>query len=164
MKKQLVIRVIIYLHLVFIFGLLQVSCQTDSEESLRIHGYQKEVPVTIAVKEFNQRAQMDSVGKNQKPLNEEELLAAIRGWNLGSDSIDPAVFLTFKKIADTGLMPIGSYIRFISGLIALDGYDIDVWFVELRVGLNRYPADLAEMPIYLRRIRTEYISSRPNVK
>lgn len=57
-------------------------------------------------------------------------------------------------------MPKGSFIRFIPGLIAVHGFDIDVWWIDVQVALDRYPTDLKDVPQYAYRVRTSFVRSR----
>jgi len=45
-------------------------------------------------------------------------------------------------------------------LIAVDGYDIDVWWIDLQLDLDKYPTDLADQPMRTYRLRTVYVNSR----
>ncbi|MDQ6663497.1 MAG: hypothetical protein M3Z23_03795 [Acidobacteriota bacterium] len=138
------------------------SKERTRQDELARAGYLSAVPLGQAVEEFNRRAAGDSVGRLQPPLTAEEVAAAIRAWDKTEARLPGAVFQAFQKIARTGTMPKGSYIRFIPGVIAVNGFDIDVWWVDLQIALDKYPTDLADVPMYMRRIRTTYVSSRPN--
>ncbi len=136
--------------------------QTPSEYDLSIHGYPKDLAIVEAIKDFNARAQRDAIGRTQPPLTVPEVMAALRAMDPSSKEMPPQEFETFQRIAQTGVIPTGSFIRFISKRVALNGYDIDVWWINLQIELDKYPADLADAPMYVCRIRTTYVSSRPH--
>lgn len=146
---------------VFLIACGIAAGQIHDDELARV-GYASGVPLAQAVEEFNRRASGDAVGRLQPPLKAEEVVAAIRGWDKTEAHMGVPVFAVFQKIAKTETMPKGSYIRFIPGLIAVNGFDVDVWWIDLQVGLDKYPTDLVDVPMYMRRIRTTYVSSRPH--
>ena len=136
--------------------------QPPSEHELAIHGYPRDLPIVDAIRDFNTRAQRDSIGRTQPLLTVSEVIAALRAMDTSSKEMPRQQFETFQRIAQTGVIPRGSVIRFISRRIALNGYDIDVWWINLQIDLDKHPADLADAPMYVCRVRTTYVSSRPH--
>jgi len=124
-------------------------------------GCPAEVSLARAVRDFNRRAALDSTGRRQPPLRVEEVVAAIRCWDREEQPVSDSLFKVFLTIANTRRLPKGSYIFFIPGVVAINGYDVDAWWIDLRLGLDQYPTDMADMPVIGRRIRTIYITSRP---
>ena len=131
-----------------------------SEADASVHGYPAITPLQSAVGEFNTRAQRDSIGKLQPPLTSAEVVAALRALGQGHSTIPSAQYKVLHSIADTSVLPKGAYLRFTPGLIAVDGYDIDVWWIDLQLDLDKYPTDLADQPMHTYRLRTMYVNSR----
>jgi hypothetical protein len=131
----------------------------NKEYELSINGYPNEIPITAAVEEFNKRAKADSTGSTQPPLTVEELKAAIRGWSETDNPYNDTIFVAFQNIVKTGMMPKGSYLYFIPGLVGINGCNVSVWWINLNINLDKYPRDLVEVPQYSYRIRTVFISS-----
>jgi hypothetical protein len=67
----------------------------------------KVLTLADAVKDFNQRAQRDAIGKDQPALTEDEVVAAIRGWVRKEVPAPDAVYQTYQTIADTKMLPEG---------------------------------------------------------
>jgi hypothetical protein len=86
-----------------------------------------------AVKEFNQRAQKDAIGKDQPALTEDEVIAAIRGWirKEGPPATDE-VYKIYQTIADTRKLPEGAELSFIKRWLRKQ-YSFDVWWVDLEI-------------------------------
>jgi len=120
-----------------------------------------DVSVAEAVKEFNQRAQQDPVGKTQPPLTEDELVAAIRGWIPDEHPGCGPFLASFKKVAATGVLPVGIYLNFVPGWKGYNGYDYCVWWIDLFVPGT--PEQQAQHHWgYNFRLRAQMISSRPH--
>ena len=136
----------------------RVQASHDDDRFLR--GYPKDLPIAEAVEDFNTRAQRDSTGRRQTPLTVPEVIAALRAMDSTSKALPHGELEVFRRIAHTGVMPKGSFLRFISKRIALNGYDFEVWWINLQIELDKYPAELADVPLYVCRIRTTYVSSR----
>src|SRR4028119_926192 len=133
----------------------------DPRYLLRTRGYAKAISLAYAVNEFNRRARRTGIGKAQRPLTVEEVLAAIRDWSPEEDPIEPSMFEELQRAAKVGQMPKGAYLSFSSGSVSRNGYDIDAWNIHLRVGLDKYPDDEVGVPTYGVLVRRQYIASRP---
>jgi hypothetical protein len=127
---------------------------------LSVHGYPSATPLQSAVDDFNARAQRDPIGRSQPPLTSAEVAAALRALGQNHSAIPHTQYTLLQSIANTSILPRGAYIRFIPRLIAVDGYDIDVWWIDLQLDLDKYPTDLADQPMHIYRIRTKFVSSR----
>jgi len=127
-----------------------------------VNGYPVNFPVQQAVDEFNARAKNDSIGNRQPLLTSYELLAALRGYDRDMNPVSDSIFDKFQNIARSGIVPKGAFLRYLRGLRAINGYDVDAWWIELQIELDKYPNDLAGVPQYIYRIRTTYISSKPH--
>ena len=125
----------------------------------RLRGYPKELTVADAISEFNAMAGCHPIGKNEPPLNVEELLAAIRSISLKDRAKRPWISQRYKRISEEGIVPLGSYIDYRLGVVNHHGYDISEWSIYLNIGLDKYPGDIVGNPTFTAIIRKQYISS-----
>jgi hypothetical protein len=147
--------------LLLIFGVLGLSARGDGLADVPYYASTTDVSIAEAVKQFNVRAQADAVGKTQPPLTSDEVIAAIRGWIPEEHPKCEYYLPQFRKIAETGIIPVGSYLDFIPGWIGYQGYDYEVWWVDLFVpGTAEQKA--AHHAGYRFRLRAQMISSRPH--
>jgi hypothetical protein len=123
-------------------------------------GYPKDVALSLAVDDFNKRAQLDEDGKSQPSLKVDEVLAAIRGWSRQEEPIEPVAFEEFQQIAAKGIMPKGSFLDFGKGADGRNGYDTDAWSIYLYIRLDKYPRDQVGTESFSRLIRMQYITTR----
>jgi RNA polymerase sigma factor (sigma-70 family) len=113
-----------------------------------------ESPLAKAVREFNQKAKGDPIGEKQSPLTEAEVIAAIRCWDRERDPVSDSTYRAYQKIADTGELPPGAELSFIT--YCGTHYDskeceCDVWWVDLQLPRSTF------------RIRDQKIAFRPYV-
>jgi hypothetical protein len=108
-----------------------------------------------AVAAFNERARNDETGKQQPPLTEEEVVAAIRGWIRERVKASGEVYAAYQRIADTGRLPEGAELDFTTGWVGFRGYDFDVWWIDLTIRTG--PASG-----YTYRIRDRKLRCRPS--
>ena len=128
------------------------------------NGFPKEIPLEEAVAVFNRFAQCSKIGKAQPPLRAEEVAASIRMWVCERDAPfedKKRACEEFRKIAETGKMPKGSFIDVAGGTSNYRGYDVDAWQIYLNIRLDKYSNDLKDVPSFSRLIRLNYISSKP---
>jgi hypothetical protein len=137
------------------------SAQSHAVADPSVHGYPAQSSIQDAIKEFNARASRDPVGRTQPALTQAEVVAALRAFAQNPNAIPHAQLVRLQSIASSNMLPKGAYLRFIPGLMAVGGYDIDVWWIDLQLDLDKYPTDLADEPMHTYRIRTVYVSSRP---
>lgn len=123
-----------------------------SVETARSDG--EEVLLSRAVKDFNEKAKKDTIGKDQSALTEDEVVAAIRGWIRTRHPASDAVYGAYQKIAATGVLPPGAGLSFTTGWQGFNGFDFEVWWIDLQVPNERGLG-------YVFRIRDRKISSRP---
>jgi hypothetical protein len=128
---------------------------------LTMNGYAEDVSVSRAVEDFNRFAQCHQLGKTQPPLTVDEFLAAIRDADPAEEKIQPWVYKLYRRISKTQMMPKGTFIDFGLGAINERGYDINLWSIELYVGLDKYTRERKGNPFFRRTIRRQYISSEP---
>lgn len=112
-----------------------------------------------AVREFNQKARLNPLGSKQPPLTEEEVIAAIRGWIRSDVKASDAVYETYQQIASTGALPANAELGFTTRWTTRNGFDFDVWWVDLT--LNDFPQPGQG---YGYRIRDRKIRSEPAEK
>jgi hypothetical protein len=87
-----------------------------------------------AVKSFNEQAKTEIfVGRNQPPLTEEEVVAAIRGWIRKQAPVDNDTYAIYEKIASTKMLPARATITFTTRWEGYNGYNFDVWWIDLSV-------------------------------
>jgi hypothetical protein len=90
------------------------------------------VPLQKAIADFNAQAALDPIGKDQPPLTEEEVLAAIR---LAEPSDFPAApvftFQAFKQIATTRSLPRDASVDLLTGIDPGNDFVFDVWYVRI---------------------------------
>src|SRR5262245_61220186 len=114
----------------------------------------KVVTLAEAVKEFNRRAQDNATGKTQPPLTEDEAVAAIRGWIREQVPATDEVYKAYQTIADTKKLPEGATLTFTTRWSGFNGYEFDVWWVDLNI---RTGADTG----YTFRLRDQKLRCRP---
>ena len=86
-----------------------------------------------AVKEFNQRAQKNGIGNDQPALTEDEVVAAIRGWDRTRIPATDEVYQIYQTIADTHTLPDGAKLRFTTGWSGFNNHEFDVWWIDLDI-------------------------------
>jgi len=138
-----------------------VSAQGRIAADPSVHGYPAQSSIQDAVQDFNARASRDPIGRSQPTLTPAEVVAALRAFAQDPSAMPHAQLARLQSIAAGNTLPKGAYLRFIPGLMAVGGYDIDVWWIDLQLDLDKYPTDLADQPMHTYRIRTVYVSSRP---
>jgi hypothetical protein len=113
-------------------------------------------PLADAVDEFNEKAQKDSIGKEQPPLTEDEVIAAIRGWDQKQTPVSDKVYKTYRLIADSKMLPEGATLTFTTKWSNKD-FNFDVWRVDLNVKTG--PQEGFTCPIRDRKLRSRIIST-----
>jgi len=91
------------------------------------------------------------------PLTEDEVIAAIGGWNREKQKIDDTTYRTFREIADARVLPPGATLRFSSFWhqdAEQDEYEFLVWWIDLDVMTG-------ENTGYTFRIRDATLDRRP---
>ena len=107
-----------------------------------------------AVKDFNQRAKQNATGKDEPALTEDEVIAAIRGWIRERVKVEDDVYRAYQKMADTKTLPPGARLDFTTRWLGFNGYDYDVWWIDLSIKTG-------ENTGYTFRIRARMIRSQP---
>ena len=99
---------------------------------------ERSVAMRDAVKDINSRAKRDEVGKTQDPLTVDEVIAAIRLWDRKSMKVDDKTYAIFQEIASSQKLPPEAQFDFITRCNQCNGYNIEVWWVDLEVDRYRY--------------------------
>ena len=116
------------------------NCLIGKEPHRR--GYASEIPITLAVAEFNDRAALSEIGKKQRPLTEVEIVAALLvsepDGRRRTDKEDKQWLASGAK----KVLPKGAYIRFQTAQVfsALSGggrTEVVMWAIWLEFGLNQ---------------------------
>jgi uncharacterized protein (TIGR03067 family) len=82
-----------------------------------------------AVKEFNQRARWN---ETEPALTEDEVVAAIRGWNREQHPATDKVYKTYQTIADTKKLPAEATLTYTTKCTG-NRLEFDVWWVDLNI-------------------------------
>jgi beta-lactamase regulating signal transducer with metallopeptidase domain len=110
-------------------------------------------PLAEAVKEFNAKAQSNPIGRSQPPLTEDEVIAAITGWQRDEGIVSDEVYAIYQKIAETRTLPAEATLDSTTSWV-MPSRSFDVWWIDLVV---------KNTPIsgYAHRIRDVKLRSRP---
>lgn len=93
----------------------------------------KTKPLSAAVQEFNQQALTDRAGKDQPPLTEDEVVAAIRGWNRKQIPAIDEIYQIYQTIADTKQLPADATLSYTTEWSGFNEFDFEVWWVDLNI-------------------------------
>jgi RNA polymerase sigma factor (sigma-70 family) len=88
-----------------------------------------------AIKALNTKAAHNPIGKDETPITEPEVIAAIRAAKRPEDSaVTDKLFDAFKKIAETKQMPPGAELQAVGGVWDPGtAFVYDVWWVRLQM-------------------------------
>lgn len=88
-----------------------------------------------AVGTFNERALKNPIGKEQPPLTEEEVIAAIRWSDLDRKQlpVSDEEYRAFRNIADTRRLPKGSEFEVLTGFEPNQKFVFEAWSVRIRM-------------------------------
>jgi hypothetical protein len=141
--------------------------------AVRAGGYSHEVSLAAAIEDFNREHERWIDGGRLARLEESEVVAALLCWNRGEwnrrsiqslkdEQYDDRIYDAFRRIATTRVMPKGSRFELVGSCTrCLSGPNVVSSVILLRIGLDRFPADLADVPCYSRQIRRTYSLSGP---
>ena len=83
---------------------------------------------------FNAKALEHAIGRDQPPLTEDEVVAAIQLADHKEHAESPhATFDAFKRIADTRQLPPQGEFEFLDGIDPGEEVVFDVWYVRIRL-------------------------------
>lgn len=119
-------------------------------------------PLAAAIQAFNAQHQADSIGKDQPPLTEDEVIAAIHNWETKSMEADVtrAEFDAFHAIANTHVLPANSEFEVIKGFQPNDNFEFEAWSVRIRMPRQSKPGWTYAFTIRDRLIRSRRIDNR----
>lgn len=86
-----------------------------------------------AIEIFNVQTADDPIGSAQQPLNEAEVVAAIRFWSDPEAPVSAEMLSSFKKIAETRKLPDNAVFEKLTGYDLGGDYVFDVWSVRIRI-------------------------------
>lgn len=118
---------------------------------------EKPVSLADAIAEFNDRAAANLIGRDQPPLTEDEVIAAIRGIDREHGRprrMSDEVYEALQKIAATRMLPSNAQLEFTNSWITRNGFHITVWWADLVIMTG-------EKTGYGYRLRDRKVSSRP---
>ncbi len=116
-------------------------------------------PLAEAIEAFNVKAASDPIGREQPPLTEDEVVAAILWSDLNkTEKVTKNEYRAFRQIADTRRMPKSSEFEVLTGFQPNDSVEFQAWSVRIRM-----PRQVEDMPggTYAFSIRDRRIASRP---
>ena len=112
------------------------------------------IPLAETIKAFNAKAAVDAIGKDQPPLTEDEVVAAIRARERPRDpELSDMIYRTLQQIAESRQFPANAEFESLNGRSDGD-YFFDLWSV--RINVDRTPA----AGVYTLVIRDQVIRSR----
>ncbi len=116
------------------------------------------IPLAAAIREFNEAHMHDAIGKDQPPLTEDEVVAAIRSWQYHRNDapVTNAEFEAFQQIANTRSLPKGFQFELLTDFEPGDGYRYRIWSVRIVMQRTAKPGWT-----YAFEIRRQYVSCSP---
>jgi len=120
------------------------------------------VPLPEAIEAFNKKAANDYIGKDEAPLTEEEVIAAIRASVRPSKpAVSDNLYNAFKQIAETRQLPPGAVLENNGGLHDPGGeFVYDVWKVRIWMPMEAgvtYSFGIRERTIRSRTLKEELV-------
>jgi hypothetical protein len=110
-----------------------------------------------AVQGFNARAKSNPIGKDEPPLTEDEVVAAIRGWIREQSPATDQVYSIYQAIADQRRLPTAAALDFCTSWTGHNAHHFDVWWIDLSIRTPETPNSLG----YNLRIRDRKLRCRP---
>jgi len=88
-----------------------------------------------AIRVFNDRYARDPIGRDQPPLTEDEVVAAIRWWDWRRDELPVAEgeYRAFRKIAETRTLPKDAELEVLTLFQPDEQREFDAWSVRIRM-------------------------------
>ena len=149
-RSYMTMAVILTVFLIF------VSIPFASEQRLKSE-QSGGMPLSQAVKQFNERTMKNKTGKTQPALTEDEVVACVRAWIQTSCSVTDEILSQYQQIADTKILPGGFSLDFHTGHTS-DPYHFDVWWIDLDLKLPKGSDGLSY--IYSCRLRDRKLRCR----
>lgn len=114
------------------------------------------IPLSQAVKQFNERAMKNKTGKAQPALTEDEVVACVRSW-IQHSSLTNEILSRYQQIADKKILPRDFSLDFHTEMTS-DPYHFDVWWIDLDLKLPKGSDGLSY--IYSCRLRDRKLRCR----
>ncbi len=114
---------------------LEVKADPPKENDPKDDKDDAQTSLSSAIKALNRKALNDSIGKEETPITEQEVIAAIRAAKRPKDSaVTDKLFDAFKKIAETKQLPPGAELEAVGGIWDPGtAFIYDVWWVRVRM-------------------------------
>ncbi|MES2788872.1 MAG: hypothetical protein V4719_04565 [Planctomycetota bacterium] len=93
--------------------------------------FERSLPLSEAVENFNSRAAQNEVGKSQTPLTVDEVATAIRSAGRHQLPLIEHQRRLIHAVAETQQLPAYSGLKFTTTWFAPSGYRCEVWWVDL---------------------------------
>ena len=91
-------------------------------------------PLAEAIEEFNVKAASDPIGRDQPPLTEDEVVAAILWSDLNkTEKVTDKEYRAFRQIAETRRLPKGSEFEVMKGFRPNADIEFKAWSVRIRM-------------------------------
>lgn len=92
-------------------------------------------PLSTALRQFQETAARDPIGRDETPLTEDEIIAAIRRTTrpLVVPEVSPELFAAFQRIAATRQLPANAAFESLNSYDLGGDYVYDVWSVRIRM-------------------------------
>jgi hypothetical protein len=115
-----------------------------------------ERPLAAAIQEFNLKQRSSEIGRDQPPITEDEVIAALRWWKTKRNEVDLTneEFQGFQAIADTRILPKEAEFEVLTGFRPNQEFEFDAWSVRIRM------PRLSKPGTYAFTIRDRWIHSR----
>ncbi|MBC8102188.1 MAG: hypothetical protein H7Z41_06345 [Cytophagales bacterium] len=144
-----------------LFALTSVSqAQTDqlpqvSQIPSRGSSKSQGTELAVAIKAFNAKSVGDPIGKQQSPLTDEDVVAAIRLMDRKDHPLAPdTIFSSLERIAQTNKLSAGVEFEALTSLDPGGDFVFDTWYV--RINLPKEDGGIYSFPV-----RSRIVRSRP---
>lgn len=151
MNRQFYITIVAVLTVFLIFASM-LFASVRLPDSTQSDG----IPLSRAVKQFNERTMKNDTGKTQPALTEDEVVACIRSW-VQHSSLTNEISSRYQQIADKKILPRDFSLDFHTEMTS-DPYHFDVWWIDLTLKLPKDPNGLIQ--IYSCRLRDRKLRCR----
>ena len=119
----------------FLVLAISFTMQSRADENRRAGAdFTNATELKTGVEMFNAQVnRISEIGKEQSPLTVDEVVAAIRAWDLKAFPIAPELLTIFRNIAEKKTLPPGSSLDFTSGWQPNNEFEYTVWWITISV-------------------------------